>query len=95
MQNTVFLIAKSGKEITILSPCYARRKRKKLGTQKQLQEGKWCCKVTKTFASISNTFRQGSFQYMARLIYFFVTLLAAAGKTITPRPKALRESQGT
>ena len=49
MQNTVFLIAKSGKEIKILSPCYARRKRKKLGTQKQLQEGKRCCKVTKRF----------------------------------------------
>ena len=47
LQNTVFLIAKSGKEIKILSPCYARRKRKKLGTQKQLQEGKQCCKVTK------------------------------------------------
>ena len=28
LQNTVFLIAKSGKEIKILSPCYARRKRK-------------------------------------------------------------------
>ena len=47
--NTVFLIAKSGKEIKFLSPCYARRKRKKLGTQKQLQEGKRCCKVTKDF----------------------------------------------
>ena len=46
LQNTVFLIAKSGKEIKFLSPCYARRKRKKLGTQKQLQEGKRCCKVT-------------------------------------------------
>ena len=49
LQNTVFLIAKSGKEIKILSPCYARRKRKKLGTQKQLQEGKRCCKVTKYY----------------------------------------------
>ena len=48
LQNTVFLIAKSGKEIKILSPCYARRKRKKLGTHKQLQEGKRCCKVTNT-----------------------------------------------
>ena len=47
LQNTVFLIAKSGKEIKFLSPWYARRKRKKLGTQKQLQEGKRCCKVTK------------------------------------------------
>ena len=47
MQNTVFLIAKSGKEIKFLSPCYARRKRKKLGTHKQLQEGKRCCKATK------------------------------------------------
>ena len=37
LQNTVFLIAKSGKEIKFLSPCYARRKRKKLGTHKQLQ----------------------------------------------------------
>ena len=46
LQNTVFLIAKSGKEIKFLSPCYARRKRKKLGTHKQLQEGKRCCKVT-------------------------------------------------
>ena len=52
LQNTVFLIAKSGKEIKILSPCYARRKRKKLGTQKQLQEGKRCCKVTKTIESL-------------------------------------------
>ena len=51
LQNTVFLIAKSGKEIKFLSPCYARRKRKKLGTQKQLQEGKRCCKVTKVFFS--------------------------------------------
>ena len=32
-----------------LSPCYARRKRKKLGTQKQLQEGKRCCKVTNIY----------------------------------------------
>ena len=45
------LIAKSGKEIKFLSPCYARRKRKKLGTQKQLQEGKQCCKVTKNIAA--------------------------------------------
>ena len=51
LQNTVFLIAKSGKEIKFLSPCYARRKRKKLGTHKQLQEGKRCCKVTKTILS--------------------------------------------
>ena len=49
LQNTVFLIAKSGKEIKFLSPCYARRKRKKLGTHKQLQEGKRCCKVTNDF----------------------------------------------
>ena len=49
LQNTVFLIAKSGKEIKFLFPCFARRKRKKLGTQKQLQEGKRCCKVTKHF----------------------------------------------
>ena len=51
LQNTVFLIAKSGKEINFLSPCYARRKRKKLGTQKQLQEGKRCCKVTNPLLS--------------------------------------------
>ena len=49
LQNTVFLVAKSGKEINLLSPGYARRKRKKLGTHKQLQEGKRCCKVTKCY----------------------------------------------
>ena len=38
---------------TFLSPCYARRKRKKLGTQKQLQEGKQCCKVTKQLLYLS------------------------------------------
>jgi len=53
LQNTVFLIDKSGKEIKILSPCYARRKRKKLGTHKQLQEGKRCCKVTNDFRSLT------------------------------------------
>ena len=69
LQNTVFLIAKSGKEIKILSPCYARRKRKKLGTHKQLQEGKRCCKVTKaafsptsTYAAFALTFRKNKIE---------------------------------
>ena len=62
LQNTVFLIAKSGKEIKFLSP-YARRKRKKLGTQKQLQEGKRCCKVTKTIALLSAMIRQEMARY--------------------------------
>ena len=64
LQNTVFLIAKSGKEIKILSPCYARRKRKKLGTHKQLQEGKRCCKVTKSFFT--------NHRFSVRVAIFFI-----------------------
>ena len=61
LQNTVFLIAKSGKEMKFLSPCYARRKRKKLGTHKQLQEGKRCCKVTNYFTFIAYIYMQSCF----------------------------------